>query len=110
GDAGDDVVGLGALIVFVQRHAAALDAVMVEQAGRHSRVFTKDYRGGGQGFERPYGDVAQVADRRGDDIEAGRKRGSGEGGAGDEIALRSVGHAFTWVENWLSNCCQVLTD
>ena len=89
-DAVDDVLGLGPLIVLVQGDAAPLDAIVVEQPRRHAGILAEDDLGRGQRFERADGDVAQVADRGGHDIEARRQRRRREGGAGDEIARIGV--------------------
>ena len=49
-------------------------AVMVEQLAGDAGVLAGDQVGAGQGFERAHGDVAQVADRGGDEVQAGRQR------------------------------------
>ena len=81
-------IGAGPLIVLVQRLFRRADAVVIEQAGRHAGVLAIDHIGGSEGFEGAQGDVAQIADRGGDDIEAGRQRRRVERRAGDEIPGR----------------------
>ena len=102
---GDDVIGLGPLIVFMQGNAPPLDAIVVEQTRRHARILAEDRRRSGQGLERADGDVAQIADRGRHDIEPRRQGRGGKGGAGDEIARNGIRHApaVRPVENWLSN-------
>ena len=48
-----------------------LQAVGGQQLGRDARVLGQNQIGGGQNVQRPEGDVPQIADRGGDQIEAG---------------------------------------
>ena len=62
--------GGGALIVLVQRNRVPRDGVPREQRAAGSRVLASDQIRRAQHFDRARAGVAQVADRRGDDIEA----------------------------------------
>ena len=53
------------------------DAVTVEKLAGDARVLARDEVGGGEHLQRPHGDVAQIADRGGDQIEPGRQRRCG---------------------------------
>ena len=44
---------------------------MVEEFARHPAVLAGDHVGRGKGFQRPERDVAQVADRGGDEVQPG---------------------------------------
>ena len=62
--------GGGALVVLVQCNRARRDGVPREQRAAGARVLAGDQIGSAQRFDRARAGVAQVADRRGDDIEA----------------------------------------
>jgi hypothetical protein len=47
------------------------NAVVARQLGEDARVLARDQVGGAQHVERAQGDVAQVADRRRDNVQAG---------------------------------------
>ncbi|MCF8152114.1 MAG: YraN family protein [Burkholderiaceae bacterium] len=57
------------LVVLVQRQGRHLDAVVIEQLPGVAGVFAGDQIDTAQGFQRAQADVAQVSDRRGDDIQ-----------------------------------------
>ena len=57
-------------VVLVIGRQRRRDAVMVEQLAGDARVLAGDQVGGGQRFERPQRDVAQVADRGRDQMQA----------------------------------------
>src|SRR6266436_4118269 len=62
--------GGGALVVLVQCNRRRRDGVPREQRAAGSRVLAGDQVGGAQRLDRARAGVAQVADRRGDDVEA----------------------------------------
>ena len=76
---------LGGVVVVVGRERRG-DAVMVDELAGDPRVLAGDQVGGGQHLQRPQGDVAQVADRGGDEMQAGRQRRGG-----DRLAVQPVG-------------------
>ena len=47
------------------------DLVMGKQFSRPARILGEDQAGGGQNIERAQSDVAQIADRRRDNIKSG---------------------------------------
>ena len=49
------------------------DAIVPQEHGRHPRVLAGDEIGGGQCLQGTERDVAEVADRGGDDMQAGRQ-------------------------------------
>src|SRR5947209_2354593 len=50
-----------------------VSGVAVEQFARDAGVFTGDQVGAGEGLQRAQGDIAEIADRRGNQIEPRRK-------------------------------------
>jgi hypothetical protein len=48
------------------------DPVVIKELAAPARILARNHVGGGQDFERAEGNVAQIADRRGDQVEAGR--------------------------------------
>ncbi len=60
-------------VVLVIGDERGLDRVVVEQPARDAGVLGEDRIGGGERLERPNGDVAEVADRRRDDVQARRE-------------------------------------
>ena len=74
----------GALVVLVQRFARAANTIVVEQRRRVAGVLAQHLVSRGQRLQRPNGDVLEVSDRGGDDIEPGRQGLGGELGASDE--------------------------
>ena len=60
----------GGVVLVVGRQRRG-DAVMVEQPAGHAGVLAGDQVGGGQRLQRPQRDVAQVADRGGDQVQTG---------------------------------------
>ena len=56
-------------VVVVVGRERRRDAVVVEQLAGHARVLAGDQVGGGQHLERPQRDVAQIADRGGDEVQ-----------------------------------------
>src|SRR5690606_4103976 len=85
GNAGDDLFGLGALVMFMQRLTFSANAVVVEELCRGAGIFAKDDRRRGGGLEGADGDGAQMADGGRNDIEAGRQGRRLKGRAGDKI-------------------------
>src|SRR5215831_12524175 len=74
GEPGDELRSrLGGIVLVIGGERGG-DAIMVEKLAGDARVLACDEVGGGEHLERPHGDVAQIADRSGDQIEAGRKR------------------------------------
>ena len=76
---------LGGVVVVIGRQRRR-DAVMVEQLAGDAGVLAGDQVGAGQHLQRPHGDVAQVADRGGDQMQAGRQRWRGHRLAMEDIA------------------------
>ena len=67
--------------------ARRADAVVIEQASPSVRVSSQRTRSAAASVSRARSVMSrEVADRGGDDIEAGGQRRRGEGGAGDEVA------------------------
>ena len=62
----------GGVVLVVGRERCG-DAVMVEQLARDPRVLAGDQVGRGQRFQRAERDVAQIADRGCDQMQAGRE-------------------------------------
>ncbi|MEI9905206.1 MAG: hypothetical protein WDN06_15570 [Asticcacaulis sp.] len=60
------------MIVIAQQ--GLLDVVSRQQLAGDAGILGQHHVGGTQNVERPQGDVAQIADRRGDNIEAGADR------------------------------------
>ena len=58
-------------VVLVVRRQRRRDAVVVEQLPGHPRVLAGDHVGRREGLQRPQRDVAQVADRGGDEVQSG---------------------------------------
>ena len=58
-------------VVLVVGRQRRRDAVVVEQLPRDPRVLAGDQVGRGEGLQRPQRDVAQVADRGGDEVQPG---------------------------------------
>ena len=75
---------LGGVVVVIGRQRGG-DAVMVEQLAGHAGVLAGDQVGAGQHLERAQRDVAQIADRGGDQVEAGAS-----GGAVDRLAMEDI--------------------
>src|SRR6516225_1474952 len=74
GEPGDELrPRLGGIVLVIGGERGG-DAKMVEKLAGDARVLACDEVGGGEHLERPHGDVAQIADRSGDQIEAARKR------------------------------------
>ena len=68
-------------VVLVVRRQRGRYAVVVEELAGDPRVLAGDHIGCRQGVQRPQGDIAQVADWGGDDVEPGREpRGAGPAG------------------------------
>ena len=67
--AGDDFLAAGVFVVLVVAHAWFFDLKMVEELRRHACVLGGDEVGTAQRFERAHGQVAEVADRRADQIQ-----------------------------------------
>jgi hypothetical protein len=81
------------LVIGLHRH---LDAIALEQPPAHPRVLAPDEVGRGERRQRPDRDVAQVADRGRDKVQAGRDRVGGDRLAGNDepalVGLRACGH------------------
>ena len=74
GEPGDELRSrLGGVVVVIGGERGG-NAITVEKLAGDARVLTGDEVGGGEHLERPHGNIAQIADRGGDQIEAGRKR------------------------------------
>jgi hypothetical protein len=76
--------GIG--IVLMIGDGFRLDRIAVEQAAGDAGILAGEDIAGGQRFERADGDVAEIADRRGDDIEARLQRRGGDFMAADNEA------------------------
>ena len=73
------------------------DAVMVEQPSCDAGVLAGDQIGRGQGLERPQRDVAQVADRGGDQMQASSEPRGLDRLAGQKVGLtRSLARSLAW--------------
>ena len=75
---------LGGVVLVIGRERRR-DAVVVEELAGDARVLAGDQVGGRQHFERPQRDVAQVADRGGDNMQP-----AGERRRYDRLALQHV--------------------
>src|SRR6516165_5976392 len=74
GEPGDELWSrLGGVVLVIGGERGG-DAVTVEKLAGDARVLARNEVGGGERLERPHGDVAQIADWSGDQIEASRKR------------------------------------
>src|SRR5262245_11584482 len=74
GEPGDELRSrLGGVMLVIGGERGG-DAVTVEEFAGDARVLAGNEVGGGEHLQRSHGDVAQIADRRGDQIEAGRER------------------------------------
>src|SRR5262245_3769622 len=74
GEPGDELRSrLGGVVLVVGGERGG-DAVMVEELAGDARVLACNEVGGGEHLQRSHGDVAQIADRGRDQIEAGRQR------------------------------------
>src|SRR5262249_61270219 len=58
--------------VLMIRGKRSRNAIMVEKLAGDARVFASDEVGGGKDLQRPHGNVTQIADRSGDQIESRR--------------------------------------
>ena len=67
--AGDDLLAAGVFVVLIVAHARFFDLKMVEELRRHARVLGGDEVGAAQRLECTHGQVAEVADRRADQIQ-----------------------------------------
>ena len=65
----DDLLTAGVLVVLVVAHARLFDLKVVEQLCGHARVLGGDEVGAAQRLECAHGQVAEVADRRADQIQ-----------------------------------------
>src|SRR4029453_11360937 len=72
-------------IVLMVSGERGRDAIVVEKLAGDASVFAGDQLGGGKYLERPHGDVTQIADRGGDQIEPGWQRRCGGGTAVENI-------------------------
>ena len=63
--------------------------VVVDELAGDAGVLARDQVGGGEDFQRPYGDIAQVADGSGDQVQTGRQRGRGHLLALQNVAPRA---------------------
>ncbi len=70
----DQFGGAGVLVVLVAAYGGGCDLEVVEQLLRLARVFAGDAVGALEDVEGAQGDVAQVADGGGDEVEAGGER------------------------------------
>jgi hypothetical protein len=64
-------------IVFVVGVGAVLDAVAIEQDAGDAGVLAGEHIGASQGFQRAQGNIAEISDRRGDEIEPRLLRAGG---------------------------------
>jgi hypothetical protein len=85
----DQALALLGLVVFVQRDQALLDAVMGQQLAGVAGVLGADRGHSAQGLQRPRGEVAEMADRGGDDVQH-----AGDGGGRHRDRLAVVGRGF----------------
>ena len=77
-------------IVLVVGGQRRRDAVMVEQLPRHPRILAGNHVSRSEGLQRPERDVAQVADRGGDEVQPGRKPRRLDRLSGEDIGPGSV--------------------
>ena len=60
--------------MFVIGHAFGGDGIKLHQLGRGPRILAQDDIGGAQHIERAQGNIARIAQGRGDDIKTGVER------------------------------------